>query len=134
MPTGTRTPEIRDFAVYLEGLLRPLGQIRLRRMFGGYGIYADELFFAVVVDEQLYFKSDAVSRPAFEAAGLEEWIHARDGKPVHMSYFRPPEEIHEDEESLRHWGRTALDAALRARKPRTSTKPRTAKKRGRRAL
>jgi DNA transformation protein and related proteins len=102
---------------HLCEVLHPLGAIRVRRMFGGHGIYADELFFAVVVDEQLYFKVDAASRPQFEAAGLEEWTYVRHGKPVQMSYFRPPEDIYEDEESLRHWGRLALDAALRARKP-----------------
>jgi DNA transformation protein and related proteins len=103
-------------------------------MFGGFGIYADELFFAVVVDDQLYFKSDAASRPQFEAAGLEEWIYAKDGKPVRMSYFRPPEDVYEDEDSLRRWGRLALDAALRARKPtRTRAKrKRSAAKRTRR--
>ena len=102
---------------YLEDLLRPLGTIRLRRMFGGSGIYADGLFFALVVDDQLYFKVDALSRAQFEAAGLEEWVYAKDGKPVRMSYFRPPEDVYEDEDSLRRWGRLALDAALRARKP-----------------
>lgn len=102
---------------HLFEVLQPLGTIRQRRMFGGHGIYADDLFFAVVVDEQLYFKVDAVSRPQFEAAGLEEWTYLRHGQPVQMSYFRPPEDIYEDEESLRHWGRLALDAALRARKP-----------------
>ena len=106
-----------ELTEHLQDLLRPLGTIRLRRMFGGHGVYADELFFAVVVDEQLYFKVDAVSRPQFEAAGLEEWSYVRHGKPVQMSYFRPPEDIYEDEESLRRWGRLALDAALRARKP-----------------
>ena len=113
-----------ELAAHLEDLLRPLGAIRLRRMFGGYGIYADEIFFAVVVDEQLYFKSDALSRASYESAGLEEWVYAKDGRPVRMSYFRPPEDIYEDEESLRHWGRLALDAALRARKPaRPAAKP-----------
>ncbi len=106
-----------EYAEYLRDLLRPLGMIRLRRMFGGYGIYADELFFAVVLDDQLFIKVDAQSRPLFEAAGLEEWIYEKDGKPVHMNYFRAPEDIHDDEDSLRHWGRLALDAALRARKP-----------------
>lgn len=114
----------REYADWLQDLLRPLGQIRLRRMFGGYGIYADELFFAVVLDEQLYIKVDAQTRPEFEAAGLEEWVYEKDGKPVHMNYFRPPEDIHDDEDSLRHWGGLALDAALRAKKPvkKTSVK------------
>jgi DNA transformation protein len=125
---STRGPD--PIAEHLEDLLRPLGAIRLRRMFGGYGIYADELFFAVVLDDQLYFKVDAVSRPEFEAADLEEWIYRKDGKPVHMNYFRPPEDVYEDEDSLRRWGRLALDAALRARKPaRTAKRKKSARRR-----
>lgn len=107
----------REYADYLQDLLRPLGHIRLRRMFGGYGIYADELFFAVVLDEQIFIKVDAQTRAEFEAAGLQEWVYEKDGKPVHMNYFRPPEDIYDDEDSLRHWGMLALAAALRARKP-----------------
>ncbi len=107
----------REYLDWLQDLLRPLGHIRLRRMFGGYGIYADELFFAVVLDEQLFIKVDAQTRAVFEAAGLEEWVYEKDGKPVHMNYFRPPEDIYDDEESLQHWGRLALAAALRTRKP-----------------
>lgn len=112
-------PASDEYADYLRDLLRPLGAIRLRRMFGGHGIYADELFFAVVVDGQLYFKVDAVTRPQFEAEGLDEWVYEKDGKPVRMNYFRPPEEIFDDEEPLLVWGRLALAAALRARKPAT---------------
>lgn len=106
-----------EYADYLHDLLQPLGRIRLRRMFGGYGIYADEVFFALVIAEQLYFKTDALTRPQFEAAGLEEWVYEKDGKPVRMNYFRPPETIFDEEEALMLWGRRALDAALRARKP-----------------
>lgn len=112
-----------EYADYLRDLLRPLGGIRLRRMFGGHGIYAGELFFAVIVEEQLYFKVDAVSRPQFEAAGLEEWTYEKDGKVVHMNYFRPPEDIFDDEDALLLWGRRALDAALRARPKRAAHDP-----------
>ncbi len=105
------------FADYLRDLLAPLGPIRLRRMFGGLGLYAGDLFFALVIDEQLYFKVDATTRPTFAAAGLEEWVYLKQGRPVHMNYFRPPEDVFDDEEALRHWGGLALAAAQRARKP-----------------
>lgn len=102
---------------YLRDVLQPLGRIRLRRMFGGYGIYAGELFFALVIGGQLYFKTDALTRPQFEAAGLEEWVYEKEGKPVHMNYFRPPEAIFDEEDELLLWGRLALAAALRTRRP-----------------
>lgn len=125
-------PASDEYADYLRDLLRPLGAIRLRRMFGGYGIYADDFFFAVVVEGQLYFKVDAVTRPQFEAASLEEWVYEKDGKPVRMNYFRPPEAVFDEEEALVEWGRLALAAALRSRKPagKAAGAKTTAEKRG----
>lgn len=112
-----------EFGDYLRDWLRPLGRIRLRRMFGGRGIYADDLFFALVIGEQLHFKVDAVTRPLFEAEGLEEWVYEKNGKPMHMNYFRPPAEVFDDEDALLHWGRLALAAAARARKPKAPRRP-----------
>lgn len=110
-------PVSAQYADHLQDLLRPLGRIRLRRMFGGYGIYADDWFFALIIDEQLYFKTDETSRVQFIAAGLAEWVYEKNGKPMHMNYFQPPEDIYDDEAALMLWGRLALAAARRARKP-----------------
>ena len=52
-------------------LLAPLGAVRARRMFGGHGIYIDDLFVAVIGFERLYLKTDAASRENFQAAGSE---------------------------------------------------------------
>ena len=102
---------------YLHDLLQPLGRIRLRRLFGGYGIYADELCFALLIGGQLYFKTDALTRPHFETAGLEEWIYEKNDKRLHMNYFRPPEAVFDEEDVLLLWGQLALAAARRARPP-----------------
>jgi len=45
----------------------PLGT---KRMFGGVGICAGELFCALVADDVLYLKADDGNRPDFEAQGL----------------------------------------------------------------
>ena len=37
-------------------------------MFGGRGIDVDELFVALIINDQLYLKVDALSSPQFEAA------------------------------------------------------------------
>jgi DNA transformation protein len=39
-------------------------------MFGGVGIYAAELFFALLDDDTLYFKVDDATRPQFESRGM----------------------------------------------------------------
>lgn len=41
-------------------------------MFGGVGLYAGELFFALIDDDILYLKADDTTRAAFEA--LRPWV------------------------------------------------------------
>lgn len=42
-------------------LLAPLGAVRARRMFGGYGLYVDDLFVALIAVDRLYLKADETS-------------------------------------------------------------------------
>mgnify|MGYP006359969517 CR=1 FL=1 len=63
------------FVEHCLELLAPLGATRSLRMFGGHGIYIDELFVAIVAFERLYLKVDARSRPAFEAAGCGPFVY-----------------------------------------------------------
>ena len=41
----------KGFIDYLLEVLEPLGAVRSNRMFGGAGIYIDELIIAIVVDD-----------------------------------------------------------------------------------
>ena len=52
----------------LPDLFYGLGTIRVKRMFGGHGVYADEVFFAIVVDDVLYLKADEITAPLFLSA------------------------------------------------------------------
>ena len=45
-----------DFVNYMAEQLREAGAIRSRKMFGEYGLYCDDVFFAVVCDDQLFVK------------------------------------------------------------------------------
>lgn len=100
--------------------LAPLGHIAARRMFGGYGIYCDGLFFALVASDVLYFKVDAENRPDYEALRLGPFKPFNDGRMT-MSYHPPPESALDDSDELLRWARPALAAAIRAaatRKPK----------------
>ncbi len=92
--------------------LMPLGEIRPRAMFGGWGLYADERFFALVSRGQLYLKADDVNRPVFLAAGAEPFRPFPDPH-ASMNYYKPPDTIFESAK-LVDWGRMAIDAAGRA--------------------
>lgn len=128
-------PKQDPFLTHLEELLAPLGDVRTRAMFGGYGIYQGGRMFGLVADGVLYLKVDAVNAPRFEAAGLQPFVYESPKGPMTMSYRRAPDAALDDSETLCEWARTAADAALRAeaaKKPRAvkSAKkpPATAKK------
>lgn len=99
-------------------LFSPLGAVRAKAMFGGWGFYCDELFFAIAASETLYLKADAQSAESFRQAGGEPFRFAyKDGRTETMNYWTVPEEAMESSAEMLPWGRLALAAALRARKP-----------------
>jgi DNA transformation protein len=104
-----------DFVAYICDQLEPLGPIRWRRMFGGYGIYCDELFFAIVAGDVLHFKTDAGNRQRYEAADMPPFQPFPD-KPTTMNYHQVPDEIVDDPTQLCAWANEALAVALRARR------------------
>lgn len=117
-------PADREFVAHCLELLAPLGAPRARRMFGGHGLYVDELFVALIAFDRLYLKADAQTRPHFEAAGCEPFVYDGQGKSVTLGYFTAPHDAMESPALMQPWARLALEAALRARAPRKPvTKP-----------
>lgn len=115
-------PELVDHACEL---FAPLGTIRAKPMFGGWGFYCDDLFFAIVADETLYLKADAETNHAFRQAGGEPFrVSYKDGRTETMNYWTVPEDAMENPSEMRPWAQQALAAALRGRKPARSTRRR----------
>lgn len=106
------------FAAHCVELLQPLGAARAKRMFGGHGLYVDDLFIGIVAEEQLYLKTDAMTRPHFEAAGCRPFVYSKATQAVAMSYWSAPEEATESPAAMLPWARLAQAAALRARAAR----------------
>lgn len=125
-------PQKSEFVEYLIEMLQPLGTIRVKSMFGGWGFYADECFFAIVADETFYVKVDDVSRAEFEARALKPFRYEVRGElRASLDYYDLPPEAMDDREILCEWGRRGLDAAVRAaekKKPKAK-KPRKKKSR-----
>ena len=104
-----------EFTAHCLELLSPLGTPRARRMFGGRGIYVDDLFLALILDERLYLKTDLHNRARFEAAGCEPFRYEARGKTQTISYFTAPDDAMESPVLMQPWARLAFEAALRAR-------------------
>ena len=104
-----------DYLYYVLEQLDGVGEVSARRMFGGYGLYLDGAFFAIISrDNVLYIKVDAATRADYEALGMQQF------KPLH--YYEVPVEVLEDRAQLDVWARKAYDVALRqsaVKAPRT---------------
>jgi DNA transformation protein and related proteins len=118
----TVTPSFKIFV--LEQLGHCVPGIRSRSMFGGVGIYSNQVFFALIDDDNLYFKVDESNRPDFEARGMGPFRPYGEGGET-MQYYRVPEDLLEAPEGLGQWAEKAILAAQRA-------KARRAPRRGRR--
>ena len=103
------SPEYREWV--LEQL-RQAGPVTGRAMFGGYGLYLEGLFFALIDDDTLYFKVDDANRPDYEAAGMRPFAPMGEERP--MQYYEVPAEVLEDRERLSLWADRAVDAARNA--------------------
>lgn len=90
-------------------------------MFGGVGLYADELIFALIDDDVLYLKVDDATRPAFERRGLRPFQPFGEGTAT-MPYYPLPEDLLEDPDALRPWTDAAVDVARRARRAKGARK------------
>jgi DNA transformation protein len=121
-------PSVPPFVSHCLELLAPVGTVRARRMFGGHGLYIDDVFVALIADERLYMKTDDTSRAAFERAGCEPFAYSRrDRAAVTLSYWTAPDEALESPRAMQPWARLSLAAALRANAGnRSATTPRSA--------
>jgi len=104
------------FVAALDDVFEAFGPIRAKRMFGGYGIYCEDLMFALVSDDVLYLKSDEAMARELAARDLEPFEYTRQGKRMQMSYYTAPAEIFDDPDEAQRWAKRAYAAALRARK------------------
>lgn len=87
----------------------PLGAVRQKAMFGGFGIFADDVMFGIVdTSGQAYLRADEATQERFEEAGSQR--HGR------MPYWTIPEPVAADEDTLLAWAQQSLEVARSSRR------------------
>jgi DNA transformation protein len=100
-----------DFVTFLlEDALADIPDITARAMFGGYGIYKNQVIFAIVVDDELYMKVGDNNRADYEKRGSHPFVYTAKGKEMSMSYWQLPPEILEESEIMSEWIEKSLAA------------------------
>ena len=109
-----------DFVEHVVETMGEFGPVIPKQMFGGWGLYHDGLFFALIIEDTLYLKVDEDNLTQFESARLPSFVYVtKDGDRIAMSYYQAPPEALESAAAMVDWARSGYGAALRAktRKP-----------------
>jgi len=98
-----------DFVEFICDQLRAVKGLRSRRMFGGHGLYAGDVFFGIVSDGRLYFKTDETTSTKYREAGM----HPFEPNPgqILKNYYEVPVDVIEDDRSLLEWAGTSVKVA-----------------------
>ncbi|MCA1562933.1 MAG: TfoX/Sxy family protein [Acidobacteria bacterium] len=97
-----------------------------RPMFGGVGLYHDDLFFGIIANDVLYLKVDDLNRADYQAVDSSPFRPYPDRAGT-MEYFAVPVEILESAPELGRWAAKSIAVAGRAaecRKPRARRRTR----------
>ena len=106
-----------NFREFVLEQLAGVRGIRGRAMFGGVGLYADEVFFGIIASDTLYFKVDDTNRRDYELAASHAF-KPYDDKPMTMPYYDVPADVLEDRDALAHWAKRAVAVAVRGKTKR----------------
>jgi DNA transformation protein len=103
-----------EYLQYILEQLARLPDVSSRRMFGAFGLYCGDQFFALISEDTLYFKVGDATRANYESRGMARFRPYPDKPLLSMSYYEVPADVLEDGEALVTWARKAVDAALKS--------------------
>ncbi len=111
-----------EYLVFLKDQLEGLGEVTHRRMFGEAGLYCGPHFFAIVVDDVLYFKVDDTNRPDYEAEGMEPFSFTTKRGTEVMNYYEVPIDVLENKDAACQWAQKAIKVAQTAKQKKPKRK------------
>ncbi len=104
----------KDYLLFIQDQFAHFGEIQIKRMFGGAGIYHQGIMFALVSDDLLYLKADDINRVDFTAENMPNFNPGKASKG--MPYWQVPAEVVEDRHLMAEWAEKAYQAAVRTKK------------------
>ena len=100
------------FLDMLIEMLAPLGTVTSRRMFGAAAIYCDGLVFALVNDDELFFKADTFTRQRFADEGQNPFTYEGKSGTISLPYWQAPVRLFEEPDEMLTFARDALAAKM----------------------
>ena len=113
---------------YLEYVLEQLAALpalRSNRMFGGIGLYSDGVFFGLIDDDTLFFKTNDSNIAPYRERNMPRFMPFPDRPDAVLGYHQVPADVIEDAETLVTWARSSVAVAVarQAAKAKSRRKP-----------
>jgi DNA transformation protein len=94
------------FAAFVHDQLSDLDGLVSRRMFGGTGLYLDDVFFGIIYSDRLYFRVSDETIDEYKKRKMKPFKPFA-GKSGSKRYYEVPLEILESPVDLVRWARKA---------------------------
>jgi DNA transformation protein len=113
-----------QYLAYILEQLESVGDVHSRRMFGAVGLYSGELFFGLIDDDTLFFKTDGSNSAEYIARNMPRFMPFPARPEAVMAYYQVPADIIEDIEAIGSWARRSVAVALASRAAKARPKGR----------
>jgi DNA transformation protein and related proteins len=95
-----------EFKEYVLDQLRLLNYVECKPMFGGFGLYCRGIFFGIIADGGVYFKTDLSTVDSYKERGMKPFKPS--AKQTLKNYYELPPEILEDEQQIAEWAEISI--------------------------
>jgi DNA transformation protein len=113
-----------QYLAYVLEQLEGVPGLRSRRMFSGVGLYRGDLFFGLIHDDTLFFKTDGSNSAEYIARGMPRFMPMPTRPEAILAYHQVPADIIEDGEALSIWARKSVGVALASQAAKARPKAR----------
>jgi len=99
-----------SFLDFICDQLASIEGLRTRSMFGGFGIYAGDVFFALIFSSHLYFKVNDDTKKQYIAWGMKPFTPS--AKQIMKRYYEVPPDVFEEASALEELAYESIEAAM----------------------
>ena len=97
-----------DFIQYVVDQLSGLGEVQIKRMFGGAALYQHELAFGMIANDVVYLKVDDTNRDKYLHEGSTPLKPFKNNATV-LSFYNVPPDVFEDADEFVSWAKESLE-------------------------
>lgn len=100
-----------DYLNYIVDQLSEFGNVDVKKMFGGIGLFHEGLMFGKIGGETFRLKVDDSNKSKYEEKGMKPFYSEK--KKKGMPYWEVPLEILEDRDKLKEWATESYQIAVK---------------------